>query len=328
MKPLIDMDILRYEIGACGQYEDEEGNIVAKSFDGVAAAVDQKIKEICALVWATEEPLCFLSMDARTKKRDARKIERKVKRLEKRLEGNPLDASANAEVKVLKEQQVYKPNFRENIAKKKVYKGNRAASVKPLHYDNITEYILAAYDCVMAEGLEADDLLSIYQRKAMAECKDPTTIICSRDKDLAQCNGMYFSWECGRQKQFGPVLVSGLGSLRPIYRGKNAKGEPKLAEVKGVGVSYFAAQMLMGDPTDNIPGLPGCGPTKAYPSLKDCNSEQELFTAVKELYVLKFGDGWAEEMLEQGRLLFMVQELDEDGKPIMWQLPEYLLEDV
>lgn len=275
-------------------------------------------------MWATEEPLCFLSMDARTKKRQARKAEKKVKRLEKRLEENPLDGSVHGEIKELRETQVYHPNFREEVAKKKGYKGNRKATEKPLHYDNLTEYILANYDCVMAEGLEADDLLSIYQRKALAKYGEPTTIICSRDKDLAQCNGLYFSWECGRQKQFGPVLVSGLGNIRPIHRGKKANGDPKIAEVKGVGVHYFGAQILMGDSTDNIPGLPGCGPAKTYVALKDCGSEEEVFQTIAKMYEEKFGDSWREELLEQGRLLFMVQELDAEGKPVMWELPDYV----
>ena len=69
MIPLIDTDILRYEVGAKGQYIDEEtGETVMRNFDYVAGLLDQKIKEICALVWATEEPILFLSCDARTKK--------------------------------------------------------------------------------------------------------------------------------------------------------------------------------------------------------------------------------------------------------------------
>lgn len=314
MIPLIDMDILRYEVGACGQYVNDDGELVARPFDSVAEALDQKVDEICALVWATEEPICFLSMDARTKKRHARKLQKKVDRLEKA-------GGSEEKIEELKEEQVYKPNFREKVATKKGYKENRKKSEKPLHYDNLTEYILAKYECVMAEGLEADDLLSIHQRKA----EPLTTIICSRDKDLRIVPGMHFGWECGKQAQFGPEKVSELGRLKPIYRGEKANGEPKLAELKGTGILFFCTQLITGDSVDNIPGLPGAGPAKAYQALKDVDSIEDAYKAVKELYFNKFGDEWKEHLLEQGRLLWMVDELDDEGKPVMWEIPEWIL---
>lgn len=322
-------------MGACGQYYEEDDikkeHPIAKSFDTVADALDQKISEINALVWATEPPVLFLSMDARTKKRDARKIEKKVKRLEKKLEGYLNYESEfidrvriEKDIEELKEQQVYKPNFREGVAKQKGYKENRKGSVKPLHYDNLTEYILAKYDCVMAEGLEADDLLSIYQREALANNPDPTTIICTRDKDLRMVPGMHFGWECGKQSQFGPELVSGLGRLKPIYRGVNRKGEPELVELKGTGMIFFGAQLLVGDAVDNIPGLPRCGVKKAYPALKDVTTIDEMFLVIKGLYVAKYGEDWEAELLEQGRLLWMLEKLNEDGSPVMWEIPKCL----
>jgi len=326
----------RYEIGSSGQFYNEEGEFIVVGFDKVAEKLDQKIKEICALVWATEPPLLFLSMDAQTKKRDARRIEKKVKRIEKRLTENPLDGIAQAEVKALKAEQVYKPNFREDIAKVKVYKGNRAKTERPVHYHNLTEYIRANYEVVMAEGLEADDLLSIYQRRALAESPTPTTIICTRDKDLRMVPGLHFGWECGiegkkgYQRQFGPELVKGIGRLRGIVgtdvltRGPN-KGEKKLLDLKGTGQIFFGAQLIMGDPTDNIPGIPGAGQGVAWFALRDVKTEEEMFTVVKELYVKKFGEEWEANMLEQGRLLWMAAELDEDGKAVLWEIPECLI---
>ena len=197
----------------------------------------------------------------------------------------------------------------------------RKPNSKPLHYDNITEYLLAKYECVMAEGLEADDLLSIHQRAA----EPLTTIICSRDKDLRMVPGMHFGWECGKQAQFGPELVSELGRTKPIYRGKTAKGEPKLAEMKGTGMLFFCVQLITGDSVDSIPGLPGAGPRAAFDALTNVKTVDEAFLAVKELYIKKFGNEWQEELLEQGRLLWMVEELDEAGKPVMWTIPEVML---
>ena len=347
MRPLIDCDILRYEIGAGGQYYkvDKETGVKSKEltvlpFDVVAEKLDQRIKEICALVWATEPPLLFLSMDARTKKRQNKAKQRKVDRLKKQHDKAPAEKQRELveEAKAIKKTMVYQPNFREKVAKKKVYKGNRKASTKPVHYDNLTEYILANYDVVMAEGLEADDLLSVYQRRALAECNDPTTIICTRDKDLRMVPGMHFGWECGTegkkgyQRQFGPVLVKGIGLLKARYSNKilsrgPRKGLKEILDVKGLGILFFGAQLIMGDSTDNIPGIPGQGFGAAYQYMKDVKTEEEMFTILKELYVKKFGDMWEEAMLEQGRLLWMATELTDDGKAVMWEVPEEIKDD-
>jgi 5'-3' exonuclease len=136
---------------------------------------------------------------------------------------------------------------------------------------------------------------------------------------------MHYGWACGKQKQFGPERVDDMGRLLPIYRGFTKKGEPILAELKGTGMSFFAAQLLTGDGVDSIPGLPKCGPKKAYLALKDCDTVEELFVAVGELYFDKFGLTYLQELLEQGQLLWMVAELDMDGKPVMWTIPEVLL---
>ena len=321
MRCLIDADLLRYECGG-GSFINKEGKEINISFDSAAESLDQKVKEIDALCWGDGEPILFLSMCARVKKNQNKAKARKVKRIEKRLEANPLDGVAQQQVKSLKEEMVYKPNFREKVAEKKEYKGNRKKSEKPAHYVALTEYILATYETVMAEGLEADDLLSIYQREASKWSRDPATIICSRDKDLRITPGMHFGWECGKQRQFGPEMVSELGRLNFIYRGKTAKGEPKLHEVKGTGLLFFCTQLITGDSTDNIPGVPGAGPAAVKKALEGVDTYSDAIRAVKELYVKKFDDDWEANMLEQGRLLWMVAELDEEGLPIMWEIPE------
>ena len=329
MKCLIDADLLRYECGG-GSFINKEGKEINISFDSAAESLDQKVKEIDALCWGDGEPILFLSMCARVKKNQNKAKQRKVKRLEKQAtevensKGNASEVIEEAIAK-LKETMEYKPNFREKVAEKKEYKGNRKKSEKPAHYVALTEYMLATYEVVMAEGLEADDLLSIYQRKAMKESKDPTTIICSRDKDLKITPGMHFSWECGKQRQFGPEMVSELGRLNFIYRGKTAKGEPKLHEVKGTGLLFFCTQLITGDSTDNIPGVPGAGPAAVKRALEGLDTYSDAIRAVKELYVKKFDDDWEANMLEQGRLLWMVAELDEEGKPVMWEIPEEIL---
>ena len=54
MKPLIDADILRYEIGFSGEYKDEDGVNQVREFEFLDELLENKIKDICAEVNATE----------------------------------------------------------------------------------------------------------------------------------------------------------------------------------------------------------------------------------------------------------------------------------
>lgn len=197
-----------------------------------------------------------------------------------------------------------KNNFREEVAKKKKYKGNRVKP-KPFHYHNIKAYLLNSYECIISEGCEADDMLCIMQRD--------DTVICSRDKDLRQCPGWHFGWELGKQPQYGPLLVDRLGHLEISSDGKN---------LKGTGDKFFFAQMLMGDSTDNIPGLPGIGPRKAYNMLTDLKEYPDMENVVKEAYRAFYGDSWKEELEEQAALVYMIREVDEDGEYVKWRLKD------
>lgn len=283
MQCLVDADILVYEIASSGQFIGDDGTLVIRDFDFVAELLDQKIKEIEGECWADEPSLLFLTNDTTLNRLNNR--HRKSKGLE------PLD---------------YIPNFRIAVAKAKPYKGTRK-SEKPFHRDNIRAYMLANYDCVVANGMEADDLLAVYQTKAVPL----TTIICSRDKDLRMVEGMQFGWPCGKQPQFGPKRVTKLGELTYVNN-----------KLKGEGSKFFYSQLITGDSVDNIPGLPGGGPKLAFKLLEGGRSESDMFTAVAQRYADKFGDGWEEQLMEQAYLLYMCTELNEGGSPVMWEKPD------
>ena len=194
-------------------------------------------------------------------------------------------------------------NFRIELAKTKPYKGTRK-DTKPYHYYNIKAYLQNQYECMISDGIEADDLMSIMQ------CKSPLpTIICSRDKDLRQVPGWYYSWELGNQPSFGPEYVEGYGRI--WMRGK---------KLEGVGDKFFLAQCIMGDTVDNIPGIVGYGPSKAFKILQATSTYEEGLKAVIEAYKAVYGDSWEEMLLEQGQLLWLVREINEDGTPIMWRI--------
>ena len=66
---------------------------------------------------------------------------------------------------------------------------------------------------------------------------------------------------------------------------------------------------------------PKIGPKKAHFYLSEWDTEWELFYACKLLYEAAYGDDWREELLEQAYLLWMVRGRDEEGRLIMWEIP-------
>jgi 5'-3' exonuclease len=199
-----------------------------------------------------------------------------------------------------------KKNFRYDIAKRQAYKDR--ASNKPWHYKNVLAYMKGKYDCRLTEGLEADDLMAIEQTNRPDE-----TIICTRDKDLRAVRGWHYGWEMENQPEFGPELVTELG-----YVGLS----PNRKKIIGTGILFFYSQCLTGDPVDTIPGIPKCGPVKAYEILEHAKTEEEAFRSVLSAYQAQYGDEQGPvELLEQGRLLWMTRYLNEDGSPVLWELP-------
>jgi hypothetical protein len=262
MQPLIDSDVLRYEIGFASEVAWQQPGY--PPFDFVADMLDERINNICAVVGATQPPKLYLTG---------------------------------------------KGNFRNEIAKRVPYKSRK--SNKPWHFNNITAYLLCKYDVTVSLGMEADDLMSIEQMSRPGE-----TIICTRDKDLRQVPGMQYGWELGNQPSFGPLLVEGFGE---------AKLSSDRKKINGYGEKFFWAQCLTGDPVDSIPGIPKMGAVGAAEILDGVSCTEEAFKAVLEAYKDYFGDNAEAELLEQGRLLYMTRKLNEDGTPVLWELPNGVL---
>lgn len=196
-------------------------------------------------------------------------------------------------------------NFRNEIAKRTPYKvrtGN-----KPWHFKNLTAYLKASFNVIESSGMEADDLMAIEQTNRPNE-----TIICTRDKDLRQVPGWHYGWELGNQPQFGPMLVDELGTITLSEDRK---------KLSGYGERFFYAQCLVGDRVDSIPGLGNCGPVKAFNILDGAQSSLECFERVREAYRALYEDKGDDELLEQGRLLWMTRKLNTDKTPVLWSFP-------
>lgn len=268
-KPLIDADILLYEIGFAAETGWQHAGY--PHFDYVAELLENRIANICAIVGATEKPTLYLTGPG---------------------------------------------NFRYALAKRTPYKerlGN-----KPWHYKNIKAYIKGNYDHIETEGIEADDAMAIEQTRVNALPESTQTIICSRDKDLRQVPGWQYGWELANQPQFGPMLVDKVGAITL---------STKKDKIVGWGELFFYAQCLTGDSVDTVPGLGNkTGPVKAMKILEGATTLEDAFKRVREAYRGLYGDRGDEELLEQGRLLWMTREITPEG-PVLWDFPNNLAQD-
>lgn len=120
------------------------------------------------------------------------------------------------------------------------------------------------------------------------------------------------------------------------------KESVSITDLKGTGLKFFYAQLLIGDDADNYSGIPGKGPTYAFDLLDKCTSHKELYETVLGAYKAHYGSGTHtahnfrggsmqmtayQRMLEQGRLAWMQTDKGElwransscpSGEDIAW----------
>ena len=171
-------------------------------------------------------------------------------------------------------------NFRYEIAKTKPYKGNRDKSIeKPTHFQAIWDYAVSEWGFVVSQGNEADDIVGIKATRHKDNC-----VIVHIDKDINMIPGKHFNF------------------VKKVWY--------NISECEAI--RNFYSQLLSGDATDNIPGLPGIGPKKAEKILGDSCDELELYKLVLEAY-----DGNLEYLKEQADLIWIQQQ-----ERIEWQPPQ------
>lgn len=250
-------------------------------------------------------------------------------------------------------------NFRLDLAFTAPYKGQRNPDKPPFFYE-LKNAMIARLNCRLSNGNEADDEISMAAMAHAFELQEQgvdltsllyrdlcPVVIVSTDKDSRITPTAHYD-PVKREHTF----TLPLGELFPTYHDKMVKayeyvgtgeywkrgekaGQEKtkricvgerpssaLKDLKGCGLKFFYAQLIMGDDADNYQGIPGAGMTKAYNLLKDCNSEAEMYYAVLGAYREHYGagefraenyrGGWAmltayDMMLEQGRLAWMQQ---------------------
>lgn len=188
------------------------------------------------------------------------------------------------------ESKIYisgKSNFRDKIATTKPYKGNRETLVKPIYYREVGDYITEKWGANITEGIEADDAIGIAAMEAKE--RGVSYVVVSNDKDLDQIPGHHYNWTT---KEFYEVSA------------REAK-------------TSFFIQLLAGDATDNIPGLPGIGKATAAKIIQDCKTPEEMVDKVWVTYMDRLGTKGPlterqdkDYFLEQANLVFIRKHKD------------------
>jgi len=180
-------------------------------------------------------------------------------------------------------------NYRYDVAVTKPYKGNRKDAVKPKWSNLIHKHLVDNYVTHVTEDEEADDSMGWMHMQTYEE-DEYGSCIATVDKDLDMIPGLHYNFVKER-----------------AYYVDYEEAD-----------NFFLAQLLTGDTTDNIPGVPGVGPKKAAKLLAQCDSLADKYEAIFNAYQAAYDDARV-AMLEQGRLLWIRRVANQ-----MWELPRWL----
>jgi 5'-3' exonuclease len=150
-----------------------------------------------------------------------------------------------------------------------------AKSKLPDWFGELKEYLGEQPNIVKAVGMESDDLLRMWSFQAV-EAGDPF-VLCSIDKDLDCIPGLHYNSKYRKSYEVTPDEAN----------------------------AFYWQQILQGDSTDNIPGLPRVGPVKAKAMLAGLKTEEERQQRVIKEYQSVYGDNWKNYLLSNGKMIHM-----------------------
>jgi hypothetical protein len=186
-------------------------------------------------------------------------------------------------------------NFRHEYATILPYKGNRPP--KPIHLELIRNLLVDEFGAKIINGQEADDEIAIEAYTRFKEGNDDY-VIATTDKDLKMVPGKHFNFVTAKAS--------------------------KISEAGADANFWF--QLLVGDSTDNIRGVPGTGKVRAAALLKGlASSNKRMYDAVREAYRRAYPDGCTTHegktiradaaLVENGILLWMRRCRDQIWSP-------------
>ena len=149
-------------------------------------------------------------------------------------------------------------NFRYDVAKTKPYKGNRKKEKEEwfVFWEPILKnHMKMVWGFQEVDKVEADDAVIIAANKYRS--KYNKVIIASPDKDLKQFPGLHYDYRLHLE-----LDISESTAKRQLIK-----------------------QLIMGDGTDNIPGLPQGGKVLANKIADEYDGEEDHFEYVKNIYI-------------------------------------------
>jgi len=145
---------------------------------------------------------------------------------------------------------------------------------KPEHFYKVKDFLYSLDSVVIADNIEADDMLGILSRQLGDDC-----VIVTVDKDMDQLSGIHYNPKYNKERYY---IVDQEQADR-----------------------FFLKQLLMGDSMDKIPGLPKYGPIKAEGIVNSFPTVKEAASAVLDHYFLVYDKDWVNYFLANGKLLWL-----------------------
>lgn len=178
-------------------------------------------------------------------------------------------------------------SFREDLSTVLMYKGNRLTALRPVHLDELKNYLVKHHACKIVTGIEADDACTMdtyaaYHKWKKTKSDADKVILAYVDKDYLQCDGHIYN----TNKQDGIDTYAGFGYLNIVER-ESSSGK-LVKEVKGRGRMWLYQQVLDGDSADNYKANSASSmkwaEMSAYNLLKDAKNDKEAFEALVKGY--------------------------------------------
>lgn len=155
------------------------------------------------------------------------------------------------------------PSFRKELYSE--YKANRSKAPDDLvpQFDRIEQLITAMHiPSVRQNGMEADDLIATLTKDWLAKGPHHHVVVVTGDKDLMQLvTDRVAVWDTMAGKHYGPEQVEEKFGIPPT-------------QIR----DYLA---LVGDTSDNVPGVKGIGPKTATDLLKEYGTLEGVLKAAK-----------------------------------------------
>lgn len=187
-------------------------------------------------------------------------------------------------------------NFRDDLKLPSKYKGNRDDTLKPTYLKELRDWMLPQDDVEVSDGIEADDVLSIYMTKGYRDYIKTgvfSYIGGTNDKDSRHTSGLLFDWTKENNEFIRPyflLIPDSSKDIGEVYLNKNG--------VKFYGLKGLAYQLCVSDDSDNY----SCykffdfkrgtyGNTQFYKDFATLETAQEILEQIKTHYKTLFPNG-------------------------------------